>query len=741
MPEFRTVIVTGLHSGPNPSPGLGIARSLKSAWPKVLIVGIDYSPSSSGLHNPLLDQRLLLPSWAEGRVSAWAEVIADLLDDEATCYIPGLDLEARLASELLPAHPRLFSPPATALADVRKPPLEVADALGLRAIDFELDNSPAAVERFLRRHPGVCWVKGAHYEAFPVRNATEVRAAGTFVTDMWGGPWHLEGHISGQECGIAFACRDGVLIDAAFMAKSLLTGDGKTWAGQLEDMPAMLGERLKSYVSHRGWNGGGEIELIRTWDGELFLLEVNPRFPAWIHGGTVAGTNLPAGLVAGARQHGTAGPDRAFTRVVEEVPLHEALGHVPFQWSQDGAVIEATKHPSAVRALARRHFVAPRSIYLATIGVPTTLSPALPDPSSAAGLETPCRWFALDVVDGSIAAIQRSLAAVGLADRCEIAYSIKTCPDPRVMAAAAAQGLAPEAISQDELRSAIKAGLDVQRAILNGPAKWWPEPDTVTCRAFFADSIPELVLIPQLLQRGLILDCEVAGVRLSPLHTPSRFGIALRDEATLSAIVAEVSRLRASLNCGWGAHFHTASSVIGERRWLAEAANFMAEIALLEKHLGPPALLDMGGGWHPNDRERMAPALAALVERSASAAELVVEPGKAIVESAGVIVSRVIGRRSTGASDLVVDAGLAELPESTYRSHPVFHLKESSWRVVPHGGSRILGRSCMEQDVLALDLDLREVEDCDMLAFADAGGYDASMAYDFGRGTSRAEAP
>ena len=55
MMDIEVVYATGMHSGPNPSPGLGVARSLRAFAPELRIVGVDYSGTASGLHSPVLD--------------------------------------------------------------------------------------------------------------------------------------------------------------------------------------------------------------------------------------------------------------------------------------------------------------------------------------------------------------------------------------------------------------------------------------------------------------------------------------------------------------------------------------------------------------------------------------------------------------------------------------------------------------------------------------------------------------
>src|SRR3954469_2043717 len=99
-----------MHSGPNPSPGLGIARSLRLADPDLRLVGIDYSSASSGLHSDLLDDVLCLPSWSDIEPRVWAEEIEELLADPGAVLLPGLDLEVRLLAEFFDDDERVLAP-------------------------------------------------------------------------------------------------------------------------------------------------------------------------------------------------------------------------------------------------------------------------------------------------------------------------------------------------------------------------------------------------------------------------------------------------------------------------------------------------------------------------------------------------------------------------------------------------------------------------------------------------------
>jgi diaminopimelate decarboxylase len=92
-------------------------------------------------------------------------------------------------------------------------------------------------------------------------------------------------------------------------------------------------------------------------------------------------------------------------------------------------------------------------------------------------------------------------------------------------------------------------------------------------------------------------------------------------------------------------------------------------------------------------------------------------------------------RRHRGKLDeIVVDACIAELPLASAYPHRVFRVEDK--RIVPagRGAVRVLGRICMEDDVLFSGLDLPEGTAVgDRLVVCDAGAYERSMSYAFGR--------
>jgi carbamoyl-phosphate synthase large subunit len=52
----------------------------------------------------------------------------------------------------------------------------------------------------------------------------------------------------------------------------------------------------KDFVAHTKWRGPFELECIVS-QNNIFMIEINPRFPAWVYFATEIGINLPQMLL------------------------------------------------------------------------------------------------------------------------------------------------------------------------------------------------------------------------------------------------------------------------------------------------------------------------------------------------------------------------------------------------------------------------------------------------------------
>ena len=56
-------------------------------------------------------------------------------------------------------------------------------------------------------------------------------------------------------------------------------------------------ELTRMIIHETKWKGGMELELIKTIDSEYYLVEINPRIPAWVYLAVGAGQNIPDALI------------------------------------------------------------------------------------------------------------------------------------------------------------------------------------------------------------------------------------------------------------------------------------------------------------------------------------------------------------------------------------------------------------------------------------------------------------
>ena len=756
-----TCYLSGVHSGPNPSPGLGVARSLREAYPHARLVAVDYGVESSGLHSEVFDEVWLQRPWKEIRLPVYQAAIQEVLDGGAV-WIPGQDLEVEWLAESLPPRSGALVPPRASLDRVAKPQIAASSALPFEIPPFiPADRADWELHGFCREHGWRVWVKGPNYEAMRAADWPSFRYARSVLSDIWGTEsLFVQRHVPGAEESVAFCAFQGELLDCVHMRKHTQTHEGKTWAGGLGPVDPALAEPLRAVLAELEWTGGGELEYVRAPDGTLHLIDWNPRFPAWIHAAAFAGHNLPARLLEAAG-FGTpaAAPyrGRQFTRVVMEIPVLPEYPLPAVRDPLDGAPV-GSKHPSGMPDLARRLAEArgPAADPRANGGNgkkekpaparrPAPVAPPAMqwdlDEALVGELPTPRRILLPRTAQERFAQVERALAA-GAGGRVELGFgsSIKTNPHPSLIALAERAGMFAEVISAAELRQALAAGFPSERVVLNGPAQQWPDgpapPGEMV--AAFADS-------PQSfggwLENGPPR-ARYLGMRLRPVALESRFGASLGAPERFAETLSLLRRLPPEQ--ALGLHFHFASDVLGPARWFEVFESVLHWAAAIQEGVGRPVrCLDVGGGWFPDDFDReLIPSLPGRMAAAADALpeleRFVVEPGKAMAQPAMALVTTVleVRRAKGGAVDAVVDAAISDLPMAPFYPHRVYARSGAgAWEPVGGRGDRLLGRICMETDILASDLALPDdIAAGDRLVIGDAGAYDASMAYNFGRG-------
>jgi diaminopimelate decarboxylase len=185
-----------------------------------------------------------------------------------------------------------------------------------------------------------------------------------------------------------------------------------------------------------------------------------------------------------------------------------------------------------------------------------------------------------------------------------------------------------------------------------------------------------------------------------------------------------------------GVQAHIGSQIL-EAGPLVETARELARLAEdLAARGFPIETLDIGGGIgvagageEPFTPEQYAaavlPALAGLRFR------ILIEPGRAIVAPAGVLVTRVLYvKENRGRHFVITDAGMNDLirPPLYGAIHPIESVDPPQGRPIT---ADVVGPICETSDFLARDIVLPEPAEGELLAVRDAGAYGFAMASNY----------
>ncbi|HMU40430.1 MAG TPA: ATP-grasp domain-containing protein [Pseudomonadota bacterium] len=298
-----TVAVTGLNATDNPAPGVAVIRALRDARPSIRIVGLAYDALDPGIYaTDLLHEVFLLPYPSQGLAAFWSrlayvhekvglDVILPTLDAELPAF---LDVEPRLQElgirTLLPTREQF-----TLREKGRLPKL--GEKAGILVPATAVVNTIEELGRVHHRVPYPFFVKGLYYGAQAAHTFDEASHAFYKQVAQWGIPVIVQTQILGEEFNVvALGDGEGGLTGAVAMKKLMLTDKGKGWAGITVRDPALL-EVARKFMSATHWRGPCEIELMRDKQGQYHLIEINPRFPAWVYLSAGAGMNLPDAAV------------------------------------------------------------------------------------------------------------------------------------------------------------------------------------------------------------------------------------------------------------------------------------------------------------------------------------------------------------------------------------------------------------------------------------------------------------
>lgn len=299
---MTTVAITGLSANDSPAPGVAILRCLKESSLDLKLIGLCYDVLDSGNFMDLVSNSYLIPYPSAGpnelldRIKFILQkepidILIPCLDSELSNYIELKDELSKLGIKtFLPSKEELHSRDKSVLGEkINNSEIEYPETF----IVSDTNSLKTAIEKI--SYP--CLIKGIFYEAYLAYNYEDAVAYFYRLGSKWGFPVLVQKYVKGEECNLAALVKDGSVVSSVMMKKLFLTDKGKAWAGV-----TILNEEVmrlsKEIFKKLNWNGGAELEfIIEQSTKKIYLLEMNPRFPAWIYLAKAAGLNLPEYLV------------------------------------------------------------------------------------------------------------------------------------------------------------------------------------------------------------------------------------------------------------------------------------------------------------------------------------------------------------------------------------------------------------------------------------------------------------
>ncbi|MCB1735986.1 MAG: ATP-grasp domain-containing protein [Gammaproteobacteria bacterium] len=296
------VAITGVDAGEVLMSGIGTAEALVAAGQRNLYA-LPYGAYDSAAHRADLFQAAHTLAVSEEadvlttRLRAIREItgidaVIPCLDHELPRFIAAAPaLEAAGIATLLPSLEALMAVGKSALATWRSASLPTP---ATRQV-----NSAEAARKAGRKFGWPLLLKHPHAGAALVHDSRQVASAWASLSRDGGETLLAQAWIDGEEFAVAGVFDRHHKARAMLAIKKLVQCDGgNTWGATAVDAPklcAAIAERLERI----GWVGPFEAEFRRDRiDDRFYLIEINPRLPAWISYAADTGLNLPALVLA-----------------------------------------------------------------------------------------------------------------------------------------------------------------------------------------------------------------------------------------------------------------------------------------------------------------------------------------------------------------------------------------------------------------------------------------------------------
>ena len=298
-----TIAVTGLNNTDNPGPGIPVIRGiLDSDFFDARIIGLAYENLEPGIYMDIVDKVYNVPYPSTGTDQLISRIAYINSVENIDVLIPNFDAELysfmKSEGKLKEMGIYTFLPTLEQFEERHKSNLpEYGKKYNVDVPKSKTINSVNELYTLQPEFQFPYLVKGKFYDAHVCYSNEQATTHFNKLSSKWGLPIIVQEFVHGTEVNvIALGDGNGNTVAAVPMRKQYITDKGKAWGGiTIADKEMM--KLTKHIIKETKWRGGMELELIKTEDNKYYLIEINPRIPAWVYLAVGAGQNIPEALI------------------------------------------------------------------------------------------------------------------------------------------------------------------------------------------------------------------------------------------------------------------------------------------------------------------------------------------------------------------------------------------------------------------------------------------------------------
>jgi len=327
-----------------------------------------------------------------------------------------------------------------------------------------------------------------------------------------------------------------------------------------------------------------------------------------------------------------------------------------------------------------------------------------------------------------------------------ICYALKSNSNSAVLRLLGREGAGADIVSGGELFRALRAGIDPKKIVYAGVGKRKDEIEyalKIGIHMFNVESGDELLALDE--AAGEMRSTARIALRVNPNIDPkthayiatglkeNKFGIPIEQALEYYHVARSLPHVDVV-----GVHHHIGSQITEVQPFVDALEKVVAFINQLKSAGMNIRYIDIGGGLGitykdetPPHPKELAQAVRPLLKECGCT--LVLEPGRAIVGNAGILVTSVLYHKSGGEKKfIIVDAGMNDLirPSLYEAYHEIKPVVEQSPNP-EHGVFDVVGPICESGDFLAKERELPLVQRGDLLAVMSGGAYGFSMSSNY----------